>query len=218
MRARLPWILAGVAIVVVLAVIGVLLRPDARENVDVSAIDLPIGATTLPASRGLGAAPTPSTEASRTSAAPITRTTTTTTPRPTRTTAAPAVRTRIVEPANNSKVPWPFDAKFTVSPADATAVISLAICVADRCYLDGKLDIIDGQAAPYTVYLGSTKPEGTGVPWQLRLDRLAKADFDALVKTRDAAIAAGTWGVTASTPIGALNDTPVSTLTVTKQP
>jgi hypothetical protein len=91
----------------------------------------------------------------------------------------------------------------------------LSICVAGHCYLDGKVDIYDGVAAPYTVYLGSTKPEGTGAAWQLRLDRITKATYDKLVAERDASIAAGTWG-NVSTRMNALNATPVSSVTVTK--
>jgi hypothetical protein len=133
-------------------------------------------------------------------------------------TKAVTVKTRISSPAANSTVPWPFDAKFTVSAADASAtgtVLSLSICVAGHCYLDGKVDIYDGVAAPYTVYLGSTKPEGTGAAWQLRLDRITKATYDKLVTERDASIAAGTWG-NVSTRMNALNATPVSSVTVTK--
>ncbi|MEU4155346.1 tetratricopeptide repeat protein [Actinoplanes sp. NPDC026670] len=129
-----------------------------------------------------------------------------------------APNTAVVSPANDSTVPWPFDAKFAVSAADATAtntVIALSICVAGHCYLDGKVDLYDGVAAPYTVYLGSTEPEGAGVPWQLRLDRLTTETFGTLIAERDAAIAAGTWGNT-STRMNALNPVPVSTLTVTK--
>lgn len=136
----------------------------------------------------------------------------------TTTTAAATARTRIVSPASNRTVAWPFDAKFTVSAADASAtatVVSLSICIAGRCYLDGKVDVFDGVPAPYTVYLGSTKPEGTGVAWQLRLDRISKATYDTLVAERDAAITAGTWGDT-GTRMNVLNATPVSTLTVTK--
>jgi hypothetical protein len=134
------------------------------------------------------------------------------------TTKAVTVKTRISSPAANSTVPWPFDAKFTVSAADASAtgtVLSVSICVAGHCYLDGKVDIYDGVAAPYTVYLGSTKPEGTGVAWQLRLDRITKATYDKLVAERDASITAGTWG-NVSTRMNALNTTPVSSVTVTK--
>jgi hypothetical protein len=133
-------------------------------------------------------------------------------------TKAAAVKTAIVAPANNSTVAWPFDAEFAVSAADASAtgtVLSVSICVAGRCYLDGKVDIYDGVAAPYTVYLGSTKPEGTGVAWQLRLDRISKATYGRLVAERDASIAAGTWG-NDSTRMNALNATPVSSLKVTK--
>jgi hypothetical protein len=132
--------------------------------------------------------------------------------------AAPATRTAIAAPADNSTVPYPFDATFTVSAADATAtdtVIALSICVAGHCYLDGRLDLYDGVAAPYTIYLGSTAPEGSGVAWRLRLDRLTTSAFTTLIAERDAAIAAGTWGDT-STRMNALNPTPVSTLTVTK--
>ncbi|MEU4625120.1 hypothetical protein AB0G04_34745 [Actinoplanes sp. NPDC023801] len=134
------------------------------------------------------------------------------------TTKAAVVRTRISSPAARSRVSWPFDATFTVSNADASAtgtVLALSICVAGRCYLDGKVDVYDGVAAPYTVYLGSTKPEGTGAAWQLRLDRITRATYDKLVAERDASIAAGTWG-NVSTRMNALNATPVSTLTVTK--
>jgi hypothetical protein len=134
------------------------------------------------------------------------------------TTKAVTVKTRISSPAANSTVPWPFDAKFIVSAADASAtgtVLSVSICVAGHCYLDGKVDIYDGVAAPYTVYLGSTKPEGTGVAWQLRLDRITKATYDKLVAERDASITAGTWG-NVSTRMNALNTTPVSSVTVTK--
>ena len=136
----------------------------------------------------------------------------------TRTTTAAATRTAIVSPAAYSTVGWPFEARFTVSAADASAggtVVSLSICVAGRCYLDGKVDVNDGVPAPYTVRLGSTEPEGAGAAWQLRLDRISRPDYDNLVAERNAAIAAGTWGAT-GTPASALNATPVSTLTVTK--
>ena len=105
-----------------------------------------------------------------------------------------------------------------MSAADVAAtdtVLALSICVAGRCYLDGKVGIFDGVAAPYTVHLGSTRPEGVGVAWQLRLDRISQGVYRTLVSERDAAIAAGTWG-DASTRMNALNSTPVSTLTVTK--
>ncbi|MEV4280795.1 hypothetical protein [Actinoplanes xinjiangensis] len=161
-------------------------------------------------------ASTPSRAPSRTAgAAPATS-------RPTKaapaTTTAATTRTRIAAPANNSTVAWPFDARFTVSAADATAsrtVLALSICVAGRCYLDGRVDLYDGAAAPYTVYLGSTKPEGSGVAWSLRLDRLTTSVYQTLIAERDAAIAAGTWGDT-GIRMNALNRTPVSTLTVTK--
>jgi hypothetical protein len=134
------------------------------------------------------------------------------------TTKAVTVKTRISSPAADSRVSWPFDAAFVVSAADASStgtVLALSICVAGHCYLDGKVDIYDGVAAPYTVYLGSTKPEGTGVAWQLRLDRISGATYDKLVAERDASIAAGTWG-NVSTRMNALNPTPVSTLKVIK--
>ncbi|GAA4977209.1 tetratricopeptide repeat protein [Actinoplanes utahensis] len=165
------------------------------------AVSGPAPAATTPRTRAV----TPTVAAARTTAATS------------RTTAATA-RTRIVAPANNSTVPWPFDARFTVSAADAAAtgtVVSLSICVAGRCYLDGKLNVYGNGVAPYTVYLGSTKPEGTGVAWSLRLDRIAKGTYDRLVAERNAAIADGTWG-DKGTRMGALNPAPVSTLTVTK--
>jgi hypothetical protein len=190
----------------------------------------PDGAATSPqACTTRASAPSTSLAAGPPSSAPAgpapSRTATTTAPaaKPTKaatstTTATSATRTRIVSPAGNSTVTWPFDARFTVSPADVSAtgtVLSLSICVAGRCYLDGKVGIFDGVAAPYTVHLGSTRPEGVGVDWQLRLDRIPRGVYDTLVSERDAAIAAGTWGGT-STRMDALNATPVSTLTVTK--
>lgn len=133
-------------------------------------------------------------------------------------TTKPAVSTRFASPAAGSSVPWPFDAKFSVSASDVAAtktVVTLSICVAGRCYLDGKLDIIDDGAAPYTVYLGSTKPEGTGQKWQLRLDRITTSTFDALVAERTSEQNDNTWGDKGSS-MDKLNATPVATLTVTK--
>ncbi|GAA2625644.1 tetratricopeptide repeat protein [Paractinoplanes durhamensis] len=226
-RVWLPWVLSGLAVVVVLVVIAVVLRPVLSDTpAALTATSAPGAAATLPASRGLGAAPAPSSVAASVSApaskaASASPTPTPASPKPSRTSAAATVRTRIASPANGSTVPWPFDAKFTVSTADVAAtstVVALSVCVAGLCYLDGKLDIISGQAAPYTIHLGSTKPEGTGVAWQVRLDRLAESSYDKLVKDRNAAIADGSWGDTASTPKSALNSTPLSTVTVTKQP
>ncbi|BEL04719.1 hypothetical protein Q0Z83_029100 [Actinoplanes sichuanensis] len=186
--SRKSWALAAAAVgVIAIAVTTILVLPDDESE--------PASAATVQA--------TPSTAPSRTVEAPA---------------SSAAVKTGIVSPADHSTVPWPFDAEFAVSAADATAtatVVALSICVAGRCYLDGKVDLYDGVAAPYTVYLGSTKPEGTGVEWQLRLDRLTTATFTTLIAERDAAITAGTWGDT-GTRANALNPTPVSTLTVTK--
>jgi len=132
--------------------------------------------------------------------------------------SANPVSTRIVSPSNGSRVAWPFTARFTVSAADAksrSTVLALSICVAGRCYLDGELAVADGAAAPYRVRLGSTRPEGVGVAWTVRLDRLTPTTFARLVAERDAEIAASTWGDKGTT-MSALNATPVSTLTVTK--
>jgi hypothetical protein len=204
----------------VAALVVVLVRPGGEEEpASLVLPSLPAGATTPAATRGLGAAPTPSSAPSSAAAEPAGAAATGAAAAPS---SRPAtVRTRIVSPAGGSSVRWPFDAAFSVSAADVAAadtVVALSICVAGLCYLDGRLDIIEGRAAPYTVYLGSTKPEGTGVPWTLRLDRLSKSAYAALVADRDAAIGKGTWGVTDSTPVGSLNATPVSALTVTKKP
>jgi hypothetical protein len=228
-RKPWAWILAGTAVVVVAALVVVLVRPGGEEEpASLVLPSLPAGATTPAATRGLGAAPTPSSvpSSSAPSSAAAEPAGAAAGAAATGAAAAPSsrpatVRTRIVSPAGGSSVRWPFDAAFSVSAADVAAadtVVALSICVAGLCYLDGRLDIIEGRAAPYTVYLGSTKPEGTGVPWTLRLDRLSKSAYAALVADRDAAIGKGTWGVTDSTPVGSLNATPVSTLTVTKKP
>ncbi|WP_179855578.1 tetratricopeptide repeat protein [Paractinoplanes atraurantiacus] len=126
--------------------------------------------------------------------------------------------TRIVAPAGGSKVPYPFDARFTVSAADVKAtgtVVAVLVCVNGRCYLDGKVDIVEGVAAPYTIYLGSTKPEGTGVTWSLRLDRLTSATYNALLAEREARWADGSWGDKGTT-MSRLNPTPVSAVSVIK--
>ncbi|XVV16760.1 tetratricopeptide repeat protein [Actinoplanes sp. CA-131856] len=130
---------------------------------------------------------------------------------------APA-KTRIVAPANGSKVPYPFDARFAVSPADVKAtgtVLAVLVCVNGRCYLDGKVDIVEGVAAPYTIYLGSTKPEGTGIAWSLRLDRLPAATYSALIAEREARWTDGSWGDKGTT-LSRLNHTPVSAVSVIK--
>lgn len=174
-------------------------------------------ASAVPSLSVAASAPKPAAAASRTVTGRP-KPTVTRTAAATRGTTAAAGRTGIVSPANNSTVSWPFDAKFTVSAADAAAtgtVVSLSICVSGRCYLDGKLDVYGTEVAPYTVYLGSTKPEGAGVAWSLRLDRIARKTYDTLVAERNAAIADGTWG-DKGTRMGALNPSPVGTLTVTK--
>ncbi|MBM2615576.1 tetratricopeptide repeat protein [Actinoplanes sp. LDG1-06] len=230
-RTWLPAALGGVAggIIVAVVVAVFLLRPTANPETTSAAPTAPASAVVVPtASAALPAPLVPSASAPAAaatttppaaSAPAATRPPTTAPPTATKTTAPPpAVRTRIVAPANNSRVAYPFDAEFTVSAADVSApntVVALLICVAGRCYLDGKLDIIGTGAAPYTIYLGSTRPEGTGVAWKLRLDRLPKAKFNDLIAQRDAAIADGSWG-DKGTPMSALNPTPVSTLTVVK--
>ncbi|GAB2588061.1 hypothetical protein Aab01nite_49280 [Paractinoplanes abujensis] len=227
-RNWLPAALGGVAggIIVAVVVAVLLVRPgdDQPESTAATrpAPSQPAAAPT--ASAAISALPqapvVPSAAASATTAPPTPPPSTATAPpAATRTTPpAAAVRTRIVGPAANSRVPYPFDARFTVSPADVKStntVVALLICVAGRCYLDGKLDIIGNGAAPYTIYLGSTRPEGAGVTWRLRLDRLPKATYNDLIDRRDAAIADGTWG-DKGTPMSALNATPVSTLAVVK--
>ncbi|MFF5083584.1 tetratricopeptide repeat protein [Actinoplanes sp. NPDC000266] len=136
------------------------------------------------------------------------------------TAAAPAAKTatRIVAPADGSKVPYPFDARFTVSAADVKAtgtVLAVLVCVNGRCYLDGKVDIVEGAAAPYTIYLGSTRPEGTGIAWSLRVDRLPAATYSALLAEREARWADGSWGDKGTT-LSRLNRTPVSAVSVIK--
>lgn len=241
-RSRRPHVLAGLAVVVTLAVVAAIVRPgdDGRSGDEgtTGAAGVPAAAASAaPAGSGLPTSPgVPAASATATasvaapsapvSAAPartVTATPTATRPRavapaPGRTVPAPAVRTRIVAPGNGSRVPWPFDARFTVSAADVAAtrtVVTLSICVAGRCYLDGKLDIIGDRAAPYTVRLGSTRPEGVGVAWRLRLDRVATQTYADLVAEREAEMAAGTWGDKGSA-MSKLNATPVGTLTVVK--
>ncbi|MFG1922790.1 hypothetical protein [Cryptosporangium sp. NPDC048952] len=184
--------LAGVVAVVVVAV--VLVRPEGTDGTVRAEPSAPERVI-----RGTGTAPDPAGGAAPTPAAP-----TPTAPAPTAPTAAtpaasttpsaqkPATRTRIVSPANGSRVSWPFTARFTVSTADSSVnapVLALSICVAGRCYLDGALNVTNGTAAPYTVRLGATKPEGVGVPWTLRLDRLSPSTYARLVSERNAAIA-----------------------------
>ncbi|XVU21411.1 tetratricopeptide repeat protein [Actinoplanes sp. CA-054009] len=132
--------------------------------------------------------------------------------------AATTTRTRIVAPANGSKVPYPFDARFSVSAADVKAkgtVLAVLVCVNGRCYLDGKVDIVEGVAAPYTIYLGSTRPEGTGIAWQLRVDRLTASTYSALLAEREARWTDGSWGDKGTT-LGRLNRAPVSAVSVVK--
>ncbi|MCY1138981.1 tetratricopeptide repeat protein [Actinoplanes sp. Pm04-4] len=226
----LPAVLGAVAggVVVAVVVAVVLTRPDdpvqpataVQEIVpttSAAAIAPPVSRAPSPSSASPPSLPAATTAATTTAAAEPTAA------KPTKakpTTKAPVVRTRIVAPANNSRVPYPFDARFSVAAADVSAkdtVVALLICVAGRCYLDGKLDIIEDSAAPYTVFLGSTRPEGTNVAWKLRLDRLPAQTYTTLVAARDKAIADGSWG-DKGTPMSALNATPLSTLTVTKAP
>jgi hypothetical protein len=94
-------------------------------------------------------------------------------------------------------------------------VLALTICVSGRCYLDGDLEVKNGKAAPYPVHLGATQPEGAGLKWQLRVDRLSKSAYAGLIARRDAEIADSSWGIK-GTSTGDLNDTPVSSVTVTK--
>lgn len=225
-RAWLPAALGGVAggAIVAVVVAVLLTRPDAP--VETTAAVQPIAPTssaaavTTPASQ----APPPTTSPAKAEPSTVRPTTvkpTTVEPSPLKPTPAkPAARTRIVAPKAGTSVPYPFDTRFTVAPSDVSAkdtVVALLICVAGRCYLDGKLDIIGDGAAPYTIYLGSTRPEGAGVACKLRLDRLPARTYTTLVAARDKAIADGSWG-DKGTPMSALNPTPLSTLTVTKAP
>ncbi|MBL7255415.1 tetratricopeptide repeat protein [Paractinoplanes lichenicola] len=226
MPAALGGVVGGIIVAVVVAVL--VLRPG-DEKPEQTAVAQPApsqpAAAAPVASAGISALPqapvVPSAAASTTAppSPPVTTAPATTAPTPAKTTPPPAtVRTRIVAPAANSRVSYPFDARFSVAPADVKStdtVVALLICVAGRCYLDGKLDIIGNGAAPYTIYLGSTRPEGTGVTWRLRLDRLPKTKYADLISQRDAAIADGSWG-DKGTPLSALNATPVSTLAVVK--
>ncbi|MFC3744109.1 class I SAM-dependent methyltransferase [Paractinoplanes deccanensis] len=232
--SRKPWIFAaaGIAVGATVAATVLLARPDdaTPAGVEVQAqaqTQAPAATTaaTKPATAQQTSAPqstapqtTRAQAAPRKTTAPATKTTAPATETTAPATKAPTVATRIVSPANGSKVPYPFDARFTVSPADAASrdtVVALLVCVAGRCYLDGKLDIIDGAAAPYTIYLGSTKPEGTGVAWSLRLDRLSTATYGRLIAEREARWNDGSWGDKGTT-MSLLNPTPVSTLTVVK--
>ncbi|MGK5684286.1 hypothetical protein [Actinoplanes sp. URMC 104] len=224
-RAWLPAAIGGVAVgAVVAAVVAVLVlrpaddtRPAASVQLGPSSAPVAVAPSAVPRTSAAPSATVPATATSAAAKPPATRPRTTP-PAPRKTTPPPAARTRIVAPADNSRVPYPFDARFTVAPADVTAkdtVVALLICVAGRCYLDGKLDIIEGVAAPYTVYLGSTRPEGTGVAWKLRLDRLPASEYAKLIAARDAAIADGSWG-DKGTPMSALNPAPVSIVTVVK--
>ncbi|MBU2666046.1 hypothetical protein KOI35_21260 [Actinoplanes bogorensis] len=213
--AALGGVVGGVIVAVVVAV--VVLRPGDDEPASTAATQpVPSVPSAAPSPVPTPSAPVPSSAAPSTTPPRTSAAVKPTTAKPT--TAVPSVRTKIVAPAPNSKVPYPFDARFTVAKSDAGAtdtVVALLICVAGRCYLDGKLDMIEGTAAPYTIYLGSTRPEGTGVAWKLRLDRLPESTFTKLIAARDAAIADGTWG-DKGTPMSALNPAPLSTVTVVK--
>ncbi|WP_250030737.1 tetratricopeptide repeat protein [Paractinoplanes maris] len=230
-RSRKSWIPAAlggvvggaiVAVVVAVAVVRGGDGSDSAASVLPAPSSSPVPASVEAAPRSSAPAPTaPTSRPATTTTAPATVKPSTTKPSTVKpATKPPAVRTRIVSPRDNSLVPYPFDARFTVAPSDVAAretVVALLICVAGRCYLDGKLDIIGDGAAPYTIYLGSTRPEGAGVAWKLRLDRLPGKTYAKLVADRDAAIADGSWGER-GTPMSALNPAPLSTLTVTKAP
>ncbi|MFI5909801.1 hypothetical protein [Dactylosporangium sp. NPDC051541] len=213
-RRRRLWVVAGVVGLLVLgSAAGVVayLRPfdgkpaAAGPRSSPAPDDSPTptaGASPTPAT-----APTPSSSASPKSSAARTPS------------ARPAV-TAIAAPADGAVVPWPFDARFTVSPADAAStrtVLAVTVCVAGHCYLDGKLDAPAGKSTvTYGTRLGSTAGEGLNSKWQLRVDRLEQQTYDSLLAEKRAEVAANTWGAKGTT-MSALNPTPVASVTLTKQ-
>ncbi|MEV4347791.1 tetratricopeptide repeat protein [Actinoplanes sp. NPDC049596] len=234
--SRKSWIIAGAGILVgaVIAATAILTRPSGTEESAAPVASVPAQAgqqgqtrtrtSTAPSAGATAAAPTATAATPPTKgAAPSKATAPTQRAAPTQAAApakapAKAVVTRIVSPANGSKVPYPFDARFTMSAADVrsdSTVVAVLVCVNGRCYLDGKVDIVERVAAPYTIYLGSTKPEGTGVAWSLRLDRLSTAAYNALLAEREARWTDGSWGDKGTT-MSKLNPAPVSTVSVIK--
>ena len=122
--------------------------------------------------------------------------------------------------AGDQAVPLATEAQRTANPDDyviARSTYGLRLDGLNGGSLE-KVGLVRGPGSGvpplYTVYLGSTKPEGNHVAWSLRVDRFSKAAFGKLVKERDAKInnGSGDPGIL----ISALNTTPVSEVTVTK--
>jgi hypothetical protein len=224
---RRPWLIAVPSVIAVVAVIAlgvVLLRPDSHPDSGASALAdplpaaLPSAAPSATPSSAAAVSPTPSGAVSSAAAvAPkVTHSPIVTPTTPPRKTAAAI--TKITSPANGSDVAWATDVRYTMSAADLAAsgtVVTVSICVSGRCYLDGAIQITGGKPVPEPIHLGSTAPEGVGLGWTLRLDRLSKSVYSSLTAQREAEIADSTWG-DKGTSMDRLNSTPVSAVTVTK--
>ncbi|WP_305787166.1 tetratricopeptide repeat protein [Symbioplanes lichenis] len=222
--SRTPWIVAAAAVVAaVVMLVVVLVRPDSQPSAAPPAATpaLPLGPLPLPSMTRPAPANTSSPASAPASPSAAARSSTlksvpATSPaaRPKTTSTRPMV-TRIATPASGSRVPRQFTVKLDISRADAAAKdtrLALTVCVAGWCFLDGPI----GKTGTYAVTLGSASGEGVGQKWTIRVDRLTRATYDALVAQKDAAVANGTWGNGTGTPKERLNNTPVSAVTVTK--
>lgn len=219
------FVAAGVVVAAVAAVV-IFALPERDEQVETVGAASPAPSTAVPsvaaespapsgvvgiggalAVPSLSLAPEPS-SAPTSEAAP-----TTTAPK----TTAPKTSTRILNPKDGGTAPWENQVTFSLSQSDADSdkVLALSVCVG-ICYLEGEVEISGGKAQSRKVRLGSGEDEGVGQKWTLRLDRLSRSDYEALMAAKDDAINAGNWGST-GTPMESLNSTPVSTVTVTKQ-